>query len=554
MNNKENKKEDIKEEKKNSVKKTSEKASKDKSKEMKDEKKQARMLKKSLKARAFRRGWFSVALVVFFIAAVVIVNMIAQVLVEKVPALNIDMTGENSFELTETTTDYLRTLSEDITLYILADESDYKDGGEYYIQANTLLHAYEDSCDRITAEYVDLASNPTFTQKYPDEDLKNFNIIVQGKDSYEYLEDTDIFEYNQEYLYTYGYYIAEGCNIEEAVTSAILNVTLKEKPKVTFVSDVTEEDYSAFKNLLDKNGFETDEVSPSIGTIPEDTSVVVLYAPTIDLDSEFVDSLNDFLVNGGNYGKQLLYFPTYKLIDLPNIDSLVEEWGMQVEMGYAIEQDPNYLANNGGYYIFAAQYPEGTEYTANMKNANIPVCFIEGATRAVNVLDDSYVSSLLTLSDKAQTLYAESVETPDSAESDEMQASEPVASPNCAVAAIATKTVVGSESSDSDTGTDSDSSSDIKESNLIVIASSYAASSSSLSRSTYGNSSYLLSLLNTVTGRDNVGVTIESKSLAGTELGITSAQLYSLGILFVIIIPVAVLIAGIVVFIKRKNM
>lgn len=511
----------------------------------KAEKKAAKQARRSLKARAFKRGWFSIALVVLCIAAVIIVNMIASALVSRVPALNFDTTGKDSFSLTDDTVDFVSKLEQDITIYVLASEKDYKDGGEYFIQANTLLHAYENASDKIKLQYVDLSTNPTFTEKYPEEDLATYNIIVQGEDSYKYLLETDLFEYDEEYLY-YGSYVVNGSNVEEAVTSAILNVTLENKPKVTFISDVTEEDYSAFKTLLDNNGFETAEVSPTVGTIPEDTSIVVLYAPTTDLDSEFVNSLNDFLLNDGNYGRQLLYFPTYKLISLPNVDSLLEEWGLAVEQSYAVEQDTNYMANYYNYYVlFAAQYAD-TTYTANMSNSNLPVCFIQGSTRVVDILDSQSASALLTLTEQGQAAYADdSTETSDSPEAVYEDA------PSAAVAAIATKSTV----STADTDTDSDSgATEEKKSNIIVIASSSAVSSGSLSRNTYGNSSYILSLLNTVTGRGDVGIAIESKTMDGTELGITSSQLYALGTVFIAIIPVIILIAGIVVFVKRKNM
>lgn len=507
--------------------------------EQKAEKKANKKARRSLKARAFKRGWFSIALVVFFMAAVVIVNMIASTLVDKLPALNFDTTGKDSFSLTDDTKDFLGKLDEDITIYVLASEKDYKSGGEYLIQANTLLHAYDNESDKIKLQYIDLSTNPTFNEKYPDEDLSSYNIIVQGKDSYQYLIESDMFEYNQEYLY-YGSYVIEGSKVEESVTSAILNVTLDEKPKVTFISDVTDEDYSSFKSLLNSNGFETEEISPSVGQIPDDTSIIVLYAPIVDLDSEFVDSINSFLLNKGSYGKQLLYFPSYKLLDLPNIDSLLEEWGLAVESGYAVEQDPNYYTNG----VFAAQYAS-SKYTANMKNANLPVCFYTGSARAVSVLDSQSASALLTLTEKGQIAYS-----PDDVESADSPEAVFEDSPNAAVAAIATKTVTSADTdSDADTGATVN-----KESNIVVIGSSYTVVDRALSRNTYGNSSYVLSLLNTITGRGDVGIAIESKSLSGTELGITTAQINILKTVFVIIIPILILVAGIVVYIKRKNM
>lgn len=508
----------------------------------KAEKKESNKRKRALKARAFKRGWFSVALVALFIVAVVVVNMIVTVLSEKIPALSIDMTGGDSFSLSENTLEYIASIDEEVTIYVLSDENDYTSYGDYYIQSNTLLHKYEDNSSNIKLKYIDLSKNPTFINNYPDETLTAANIIVQGEKDYKCLGEEDIFEYDSEYL-MYGYYVIGGCKVEEAITSALLYVSLDEKIKVTFIADVTDEDYSALSNLLTKNGYEVDTVSPSVGNIPEDTSVLVLYAPTIDLDSDFVDRISSFLTNDGSYGKQLVYFPSYNIKPLPNIDSLLEEWGLQVEGGYAIENDLNYLGSLQSYYIIAAQYANST-YTQYMKNTNLPVLYLMYAARGISILDGTNAKSILKLSDHAQMMYpADETETADEAESRVED------KPGLSVGAIATK----SENLTSDGG-ESDDTKEAKSSNIVVFAGSFMANEQFLSKSTCGNSSYILSVLNILTGRGNVGVTIESKTLAGAELGITSAQIYSLEAFFVILLPLAVLIVGIVIFVKRRNM
>ena len=515
--------------------KKSEKSEKkdDKKSAAKEAKKTARRSKRELKARAFRRGWFSVVLVVLFIAAMVLVNFIAVTVNEKIPALTIDTTGKESFELSKETVEYLPSLKDDINIIVLADEKEYKEGGEYYIQANSLLHEYENKSDKITLEYVDMASNPTFSSKYPDETLSYYGIIVESDKGYKYLKEADMFDIQMDYN-TYSYYIA-GSKVEEAVTSALLYVTLDDKPKVTFVSDINDEDYTYFKNYLESNGFETDEVSPAVGTIPEDTQILVLFAPSVDLDEKVVDAISDFLLNGGEYGKQLLYLPMGTLVDSPNIDSLIEEWGITVDNGYAIENDPNYMAPlGGGYYLFATQYADQT-HNAKMRNTSLPFCVIGGYTKPLNVTDSTNVTTLLTLSDESTVLYSD--ETAD----------EPVSSPNLVIGAIAQKGTTTTADTDS-------SSTETKQSHIVVIGSSVAMSETLLKSNVYGNSTYILSVFNTLVNRDDVGISIEAKTLENPDLGITTAQIRALGAVFIVVVPVGILIAGIVIFIKRRNM
>lgn len=513
----------------------------EKKQKAKAEKKAVKKDRRSLKARAFKRGWFSIVLVVLFIAAVILVNLISTTLVEKIPALVVDTTGSDNFNLTEDTLEYIPTLDEDITLIVLADEKDFKDGGEYYIQSNTLLHEYANKSDRISLKYVDLASNPTFVNSYPDESLANYAIIVQGENDYRYLTSQDYLDVEMDY--NYNYYIA-GSNLEEVVTSAILNVTLDDKPKVTFISDVNGEDYSYFKSYLEKNGFETEEISPAMNAIPEDTKFLVLFAPSVDLDTAFVDTVSDFLYNNGDYGKELIYLPARVFTPFPNIDSLIEEWGISVDDGIAVENDTNYIGQAYGYLIYATQYAD-TTYTANMKKGDLPFCVVGGYARPVDILDSSKAQSLFTFSDQSEVIYI--VDSPDEAEEDTITESKP----NLNIGAIATKSTT--VSSDADTDTD-EGSTETKSSNIVVIGSSVSMSETMLESSVYGNSSYIISLFNTLSDRGDVGITIESKSLLNEELGITTAQMNVLYALFVIVIPLGVLITGIVIFIKRRNM
>ena len=515
-------------------KKTDEKKSAEKA-----EKKAARKSKRALKERAFKRGWFSVVLVVLFIAAVIILNIIAMTLNEKIPALTFDTTGTDSFELSQDTLDYLAKLDQDIKIIVLGEEMDFKNGGEYYIQANTLLHEYENNSDHITIEYVDMSTNPTFSSKYPNETLSYYGVIVQGENDYKYLTEHDMFDIQIDYN-TYNYYIA-GSMVEQAVTSAILYDTIADKPKVTFVSDINGQDYDFFKNYLETNGFETAEVSPAVGDIPEDTAVLVLYDPTVDLNEAFVNRISEFLNNNGKLGKQLLYVAPSALKEFPNIDSLLEEWDIAVENGYALENDTSYMAPLGNsLYLFATQYKD-MSYTTGMKNTSLPFCVISSFTKPVKILDETNtnVSALMTLSDKSSVVYP--TDTGDEAKS------EKVDTPNVNIGVISKKK--STENTSSDSGETAN-----KESDIIVIGCSLGLDESLLRSAVYGNSSYIISVLNSVTGRGDVGISIEAKSLTTKELGITSAQINVLGTLFIVLLPILVIVVGFVIFMKRRNM
>ena len=66
------------------------------------------------------------------------------------------------------------------------------------------------------------------------------------------------------------------------------------------------------------------------------------------------------------------------------------------------------------------------------------------------------------------------------------------------------------------------------------------------------NADYYLSVLNTLTHRENV-ISIQSKTLGGQELGLNTAQVFIIGIAFMIVLPVAVLVCGMWIWYRRRN-
>ena len=63
-----------------------------------------------------------------------------------------------------------------------------------------------------------------------------------------------------------------------------------------------------------------------------------------------------------------------------------------------------------------------------------------------------------------------------------------------------------------------------------------------------------VNIFNTISEKGDDSVTIESKELKNTELGVTDASTgAAMMIIFVIALPLAVLIIGLVLWIRRRN-
>ena len=91
-------------------------------------------------------------------------------------------------------------------------------------------------------------------------------------------------------------------------------------------------------------------------------------------------------------------------------------------------------------------------------------------------------------------------------------------------------------------------------SNVIVFGSYMMFNEQIMSFNSYNNSAYLMNIFNTIADKDDAGITIESKSLESTELGVTDVSTTAIAlIVFIFVIPIAVLLTGIILWIRRRN-
>ena len=89
-------------------------------------------------------------------------------------------------------------------------------------------------------------------------------------------------------------------------------------------------------------------------------------------------------------------------------------------------------------------------------------------------------------------------------------------------------------------------------SRVIVFGSVESVDSSFLSYTALNNGDYVVNLANTVCGKDD-GISIVSKTVGAKNLGITEKQSNVIGGFFEFVVPILVLIAGAVIWLRRRN-
>lgn len=489
------------------------------------------------KNRKLTRGAVSLILTVLFITAVVLVNIILSIVSERYP-LFIDVTENASYQLQDETKDYLDEVTEPVDIYVLQNENDFENGDsstyKYRVQANKLIHAIDNESDNINLHYIDLTAEPTFTSGYENIDWSQSHaVLVQSGSLYRAVDMTDLFDFDQEQYNQYGTISITNQKVEQAITSAIVNVTTKDKTKVTVLTGQGEKnDYlSAFTKLLENNAYEVETVSLLNESIASDSEFVIIYDPDVDLDEKAYDKLTNWLKNDGKYGHHLFYFPDdqHELNDFPNLNALIADYGMKMEYGYIYENSEKHLIPGANHYISIYDYGEDTTYTKDLRNSNIPIVMM--MTMPVTVTDDTLAKPLLNSSDKS-FFFPKDLKEEDAAEFDpEMQ--------KLNGAAI---------------GIRNDGTEDGKDSSVVVIGSYEAVTSNYLSSTAYNNAAYFVNLFNVLSDRDDVSVVIEGKDPSSSELGVNSLGAITFpSILVRFIIPIAVLLVGLIIWIRRRH-
>ena len=492
-------------------------------KKVKERKEKKEKSVKSLnRSRRLRHGTMATVLSVCFVAAVVLVNVIASIVVERFP-ISLDLTSNKIFELSQESIDYVESLDQDIEVYVLATEEDFSGSNQYYNQANTVINKYAQYSDHIHVSYVDIYTDVDFAANYPNETLTYGNILLQCGERYQILTAYDLFDVDEQYG------TIQSSTTEQAMTSAIMSLTDSNPISVVFLTgfgDNNRTDSSNLESILTNNGYLVSEINFLSEEIPEDADAVVLCSPTSDLTSDLADTLAQWLENEGQFGRTMLYFADGSQPSLPVLESVLSEWGIGVEPGYLIETDATHVYSSYTYLL--AQYEEN-DY---VDSASQPILLPNAKALTALWENDSnrYTHVLLSTYDSA-------VVHPENAGEDWQPADEDMQS--YPVAVIGQRLTY-----DGTTPLNS---------YLAVFGSMDMTNSAFTSMSALNNGEYVVELLNTLTGKEE-GITIVGKEIGTETLGISESQASIIGGFFQFGLPVIVVVIGVTVWIRRRNM
>ncbi|MCI8342151.1 MAG: GldG family protein [Firmicutes bacterium] len=281
-------------------------------------------------------GYASVMTVAVVIIAIM-VNMVASKL-----NIKFDLTKNKLYTLSEDTLELLNGLQEDVTL-----TSVYADGGSIDV-VTEILDRYASNSRHVSYSNVDPYKNPQLMAKYGGngEALSLGSVIVETAAGYRIISQQDIAD-----IYTgqTGESYLRGIKLESILTGAIRQLTSDERKMIYAISGHGESDiYDELITEMEYGGYSLSYLSLiTEKTIPDDAVTVVINAPTHDITADELTEINRYLDNGGSL------FITLGMTteDMPNFDSLLENYGLADSRRIVIEGDAGYVYQQNPYYL-----------------------------------------------------------------------------------------------------------------------------------------------------------------------------------------------------------
>ena len=288
--------------------------------------------------KLLRNGSYSLAFTAAVLLALVAVNLVAGEIPSKYTQF--DISGNGLYTIGEETEALLEGLSQDVTVYLVAQEGYEEDS------LVRLLEQYEESSSRVHVEYVDPVKSPAFTSQYTQETVYDNSLIVESGEQSRVVGYEDIFLGGYDY---YGSYSVTEFDGEGQLSSAISYVTSEDLPVLYQVTGHNEASLSdSMAQAVSKANIEIVDLNlMTAEAVPEDAGGLFLFAPYEDYTAEEAQKVKDYLAQGG----RVLAVTTYIGEELPNFTSILESCGITPSEGIVLEGDASYVMGQNPMYL-----------------------------------------------------------------------------------------------------------------------------------------------------------------------------------------------------------
>ena len=473
--------------------------------------------KMPLNKKYMRNGSYSTLLIVIFVAIVVVINMIVGKLPSKYT--QIDISDQQLYSIGDETKKVLKNLDKDVTIYQIAQS-----GSEDETISN-LLQKYADESKHVKVELKDPVVSPKFVSEYTSDQVSSNSLIVVCGDRNKVVNYNDMYESTMDYN-TYNYQTTR-FDGEGQITSAIAYVTTENLPVLYTLEGHGEKELdSTIKEDIEKANMEIKTLNLiSEGSVPDDAACLLIDSPSSDISEDEKTALLDYLENGG----KAMVFSDYTESTLTNFAAVLENYGVKAADGIVFEGDNQHYGMQMPYYLLPTVNSTDASSETASSGYYIIMPYAQGIQKLDDVRDTVTVEDILTTSDSA---YSKTNLQSETLEKEDGDVEGPFA------LGVSIKEDVG----------------DGKKTQIIYYSSSYIMDSQMNQLVSGGNEKLVTESLNSmVSTEETTTVSIPSKSLEVSYLTISDYDASFWKICTIGLIPGIFLVAGFVIWFKRRK-
>lgn len=322
--------------------------------------------------KILKNGSYSMAYTLILIAVVVVINLIVAEIPEKYT--QIDVSSQKLYTISDDTLEFLDELDQDVTIYHMVQSGQEDD------ILQKMLTRYEEASKHIKVEAKDPVLYPNFASQYTDAQLAdNSLIVVNGNKS-------KVVDYNSLYEVNYDYYTGSssttGFDGEGQIDSAIAYVTSDNIPVIYTLEGHSEMKVNSdLQNSMEKANYQIESLNLlTVDGVPEDAGCLLIASPQNDLSEDEAKKVISYLENGG----KAMIFTDYINLEMPNLKSVLENYGVTYEHGVVLEGDSRHYIMQVPYYLVPTI--NSTEITSEMVSDNRYV--LMPVAQSVKILDE----------------------------------------------------------------------------------------------------------------------------------------------------------------------
>ena len=467
-------------------------------------------------------GLNSSVVIIFAIVIVILLNIASSLAEEKFPALKLDITEGGLTKISDTTKEVLKALDESDTeieiVYLKGTKNEDSD-------ALDLIKRYDEASGNVTTSVKNYVKDPTVLGKYNITDTSNLDgavvVSANNQKNAQVITQADMWRQTQ---------TSVTFLLENRLTNAI-GALMSARTMNACISQGHNEAESAYLiDALTQENVNVTVLDLSTGEIPDNVDIFFVLSPTVDFTQSEIDALDDFL----SKGKSVVLAFGFN-ITLPRLEAFAQSWGLIVNNDLILEQNPAYSVQQTGMYF----YPILIESAVSSGIGGRMIASLARSISAVGAGDISQTPILVTSSGCFSVPVA-------NGELDSESATEG----SFPIAYLLEKPLNGS----------------FEETAKLFVASTpsiFGAVNSvttefdylmllSLSEPSYGNGAFVTNCVFYAADYEGVSVAVKSRETNYLNISVMQSMIF-IGV-FCVLLPLIVIIAGIVMWIKRRHL